>query len=187
MPKQRINREAVVGAAFDIARREGMEQVLIKNIAARIGCSVQPIYSYCKNMEGLRQAVADRAADFVRAYIAEHARAEELFRSTGQAFIRLAQEEPQLFRIYILRKRARIDSLEALYAAETDPRVAERIAAQLGISLEKARELHMSMMIYNIGLGAVFAVTTPGVSVQEIYARQETAYTAFLRQALEEE
>ena len=46
MPKQRIDREAVIGAAFEIARSGGMEQVLVKNIAARIGCSVQPMYSY---------------------------------------------------------------------------------------------------------------------------------------------
>ncbi len=44
MPKQRITKEMVVNAAFEIARSSGMEQVLVKNIADRIGCSVQPIY-----------------------------------------------------------------------------------------------------------------------------------------------
>ena len=57
MPKQRITKEMVVSAAFEIARSGGMEQVLVKNIADRLGCSVQPIYSYCRNMEGLRQDV----------------------------------------------------------------------------------------------------------------------------------
>ena len=46
MPKQRITKEMVVEAAFEIARNDGMEQVLVKNIAEKIGCSVQPIYSY---------------------------------------------------------------------------------------------------------------------------------------------
>ena len=57
MPKQRITKEIVVNAAFEIARNSGMEQVMVKNIADKIGCSVQPIYSYCKNMDGLRQDV----------------------------------------------------------------------------------------------------------------------------------
>ena len=55
MPKQRITKEMIVDAAFEIAKTEGMEQVLIKNIAKKIGCSVQPVYTYCANMEGLRK------------------------------------------------------------------------------------------------------------------------------------
>ena len=50
MPKQKITREMVIEAAFDIARREGMEKVIVKNIADKLGCSVQPIYSYCSNI-----------------------------------------------------------------------------------------------------------------------------------------
>lgn len=46
MPKQRITKEMVVEAAFEIAREQGMEQVVVKSIAARLNCSVQPIYSY---------------------------------------------------------------------------------------------------------------------------------------------
>ena len=32
MPKQRITKEMVVSAAFEIARNDGMEQVIVKNI-----------------------------------------------------------------------------------------------------------------------------------------------------------
>ena len=57
MPKQKITREMVVGAAFQLAREGGMERVLVKDIAARLGCSVQPIYSCFRNMGELRRAV----------------------------------------------------------------------------------------------------------------------------------
>ena len=36
----------VVDAAFEIARNSGMEQVLVKNIADRLVCSLLPIYIY---------------------------------------------------------------------------------------------------------------------------------------------
>lgn len=65
MPKQRITKEMVVNAAFEIARNDGMEQVMVKTIAEKIGCSVQPIYSYCKNMEGLRQDVTQKVSSFI--------------------------------------------------------------------------------------------------------------------------
>ena len=46
MPKQRITKEMVVEAAFTLARDGGMQEVTVKAIAEKIGCSVQPIYSY---------------------------------------------------------------------------------------------------------------------------------------------
>lgn len=69
MPKQRITKEMVVSAAFEIARNSGMEQVMVKNIADKIGCSVQPIYSYCKNMDGLRQDVIEQVNHFIQEYV----------------------------------------------------------------------------------------------------------------------
>ena len=43
------------------------------------------------------------------------------------------------------------------------------------------------MLIYTIGIGTIFSVTTPGISTDEIDTQQEVAYEAFLKQALENE
>lgn len=184
MPKQRITKETVVNAAFEIARNSGMEQVMVKNIADKIGCSVQPIYSYCKNMDSLRQDVVEQTNRFIQEYIAAHIDKDDLFRSTGRLYIRLAQEESHLFRIFILHQRKGISSLNDLYQSETNPHVAEVIASDLHISVAQAKQLHLNMLIYTIGIGTIFSVTTPGISADEIYIQQEAAYEAFLKQAL---
>lgn len=180
MPKQRITKQMVVNAAFEIARINGMEQVMVKNIAEKIGCSVQPIYSYCKNMERLRHDVIMQVGNFIGEYITEHIDEDDIFGSTGRAYIQLAKEEPHLFKIFILHKRSGIASLEDLYQSETNPHTAGVIAEKLNISMEQAKELHMHMLIYTIGIGTIFSVTTPGISVNEIYEQQEMAYKAFL-------
>lgn len=180
MPKQKITREMVVDAAFELARAGGMEQVLAKNIAERLGCSVQPIYSYCENMEGLRMAVAERARQFVQAYAAAHTDQNDLFRSMGRAYIQIAKEEPHLYKIFALKKRDNISSLDDLYCSEANPQMAQAIADNLGISTEKAKQLHLNMLIYTIGISTILSVATPGISAEEIYAQQELAYHAFL-------
>ena len=185
MPKQRITKEMVVSAAFEIARSDGMEQVMVKSIAEKIGCSVQPIYSYCKNMDSLRQDVVEQTNRFIQEYVAAHIDKDDLFRSTGRLYIRLAQEEPHLFRIFILHRRKGISSLNDLYQSKTNPHVAEVIASDLHISVAQAKQLHLNMLIYTIGIGTIFSVTTPGISADEIYIQQEAAYEAFLKQALE--
>lgn len=185
MPKQRITKEMVVNAAFEIAKYSGMDQVMVKNIADKIGCSVQPIYSYCKNMEDLRQEVVEQTSCFIQAYIKAHIDKEELFRSTGKAYIQLAKEEPHLFKIFILHHRNGIASLEDLYQTETNPHIAECVADKLSISISQAKQLHLNMLIYTIGLGTIFSVTTPGISLDEIYTQQEIAYETFLKGALD--
>ena len=109
-----------------------------------------------------------------------------MFRSTGKSYIQLAKEEPHLFKIFILHQRQGISSLDDLYQAETNPQLAEIIADKLHISTTHARQLHLNMLIYTIGIGTIFSVTTPGISADEIFAQQETAYEAFLKQALED-
>lgn len=185
MPKQRITKETVVNAAFEIARNKGMEHIMVKNIADKIGCSVQPIYSYCKNMDGLRTDVVEQVDIFIRQYISEHIDKEDLFASTGRAYIRLAKEEPFLFKVFVLHQRTGISSLNDLYEKEAGPYVAERIADELEIDISQAKQLHLNMLIYTIGIGTVLSVTTPGISADEIYEQQEIAYGAFLKHALD--
>lgn len=186
MPKQKITREMVVNAAFELARAGGMEQVLVKNIAERLGCSVQPIYSYCKNMEELRTAVAEQAQQFVQAYVAAHIDKNDLFRSTGRAYVQIAKEEPHILRLFTFKERSNISSLDDLYQSETNPQIAQAIASELNLSTEKAKQLHLNMLIYTLGLSTVFSVATPGIPAEEIYLQQELAYRAFLKNVSEE-
>ncbi|MDE6055311.1 MAG: hypothetical protein K2G55_16490 [Lachnospiraceae bacterium] len=52
--------------------------------------------------------------------------------------------------------------------------------------MPQAKQLHLHMLIYTVGLGTIFSVTTPGILADEIFAQQEMAYQAFLKQTLEE-
>lgn len=185
MPKQRITKEMVVAAAFEIARKEGIEKATVKAISEKLGCSVQPIYSYCRNMDGLRQEVAEKARGFVREYAAKHIDPNDLFRSTGHAYVQIAKEEPHLFRLYLFQERKGVTSLEDIYRTETNPAVAHKIAADLKIPVPAAKQLHLNMLIYTIGIGTIFSVTSSSISEEEIYEQQEQAYEAFLKNAKE--
>ncbi len=186
MPKQKITKDMVIEAAFQLAREGGMERVLVKSIAEKLNCSVQPIYSYLRNMEELKREVGERAGAFVRTYVEKQIDSTERFQSTGQAYLRLAGEEPEIFKIFILREREGISSLEDLYRREADPKVAEQIGRELGISPERVLDLHLNLLIYTIGLGAVFSVTRPGIPLEEMQKRQEVAYRAFLEETKRE-
>lgn len=187
MPKQKITKEMVVAAAFELVRNGGLDNMTVKNIAQKLNCSVQPIYSYCENMEGLHREVAKSVMVFIQGYVASYIDKNDFFRSTGHAYVRLAKEEPNIFKIFVTHQRENIASLDDLYRSETNPCVAEFIADSLNISLEKARTLHMNMVIYTVGISTILATATPGIPSEEIEAQLETACQAFMHQALQKE
>lgn len=181
MPKQKITKDMVLDAAFALARTGGPEQMTVKNIAEKLGCSVQPIYSYCHNMGQLRQEVNEKVRQFIQEYVAVRMDKDDLFRSTGRAYIQLAKEEPSFLKMFVFQERKHISSLNDLYQNETNPQMAQAIADTLSISVEKARRLHLHMLIYTMGLGMIFSVAIPGIPAEEIYTQQEQAYQAFLK------
>lgn len=188
MPKQRITKEMVVEAAFELARESGIEHVLVKNIANRLGCSVQPIYSYCSNMEELKKDVQKRTAEFFREYVAAHIDKEDYFHSIGKAYLLLSKEEPYLFELYFLRKRAECTatSLQELYMQECDASIAEFLAQKLSISREAARKLHLNMVIYNTGISTMMISSNFGIPMEELDRQLVETYEVFLEQAWKE-
>lgn len=192
MPKQRITKEMIVEAAFDIARANGENSVLVKEIADRLNCSVQPIYSYCSSMDGLKRDLIIRVRqfvqDFVQKYIAVNGdnSNQDFFRMTGYAYVNLAEKEPHIFQMFVLHEREGVDSFESLYQSECHPDLAQNIAEHLNIDISKARMLHRNMMIYNVGIGTILATAVPGISTKEIYEQLDIAYQAFLQQTMEE-
>lgn len=185
MPKQKITRDMVVDAAFALTRAEGLEAVLVKRIAELLGCSVQPIYSYCNSMDELRAAVIEKANDHMKAYMATHIDPANPFRSTGMAYVHYAKEEPHLFQLFLQRKRAYVHTLEDLYLQDADPCIPQRIAEQMTISLKKAKALHLNMLVYTTGIGAIMATSDEGLSENELIERLESAHQAFMKQAME--
>lgn len=185
MPKQRITKEMVVEAAFELAREKGMDHVLVKNIAEKLGCSVQPIYSYCSNMESLRDNVRKRTAAFFQEYVATRVDKEDYFHSIGKAYLHLSKDEPNLFELYFLRKRTdcTATSLQELYEQECSADVAEFLAKDLSISVEAARRLHLNMVIYNSGICGMLISSNFAIPLEELDRQLVATYEIFVQQA----
>lgn len=186
MPKQRITKEMIVDVAFEIVRKEGLPSLMVKNIASALNCSVQPIYSYCTNMEGLKQEVFLKTLSYVQEFMKSHINPNDFFRSTGLGYLKFAKEEPNLFHLFVLSERQNISSFDDFYAANTNPSLAHLIAKDLNISYEQAKELHLCMLIFNTGISMIQISSKPGIPEEELNHYLDKAYEAFLRKAIGE-
>ena len=159
MPKSpRISRNMIVEAAFDLVRTDGAAALNARAVAARLGCSTQPVLYQFADMAALRRAVYDRADAFHTNFLLEDLeQAEEPLTELGLRYIRFGAEEAPLFRFLFQDDHFSGRSLEELIAA---PEVAPLLAlagGALGASGGDAGELFGTLFIAVHGYASLLA------------------------------
>lgn len=98
--KESITVQMILDTAFEMTREEGFANVTARKVAAKAGCSTQPIFRVYKNMEELWDAVYGRAFDFFQDYYALYPRLSKVpFANLGMAYIAFARKERSLFEL----------------------------------------------------------------------------------------
>ena len=70
MPKKpTTTKEAIIEGAFQLIREKGHEALTVRNLAAFLGCSTQPVMYQFPNMDRRRELVYQRADAFHSEYI----------------------------------------------------------------------------------------------------------------------
>lgn len=98
--KESITIQMILDTAFEMTREEGFANVTARKVAAKAGCSTQPIFRVYKNMEELWAAVYERAATYFQDYYSLYPRMGKTpFSNLGMAYIAFAREERHLFEL----------------------------------------------------------------------------------------
>lgn len=98
-PKAKFTKEEIIDAALQIARTRGMEAITARDVAAQLGVSTRPIFTYFSTMEEVRREVYASAERLYGERIAHGLQNRRPFLGVGVEYLRFAQEEPQLYRI----------------------------------------------------------------------------------------
>jgi DNA-binding transcriptional regulator YbjK len=68
-PKVKFQKEEIVQAALNIARKKSIDAVTAREVAAELNVSPRPIFTYYESMDSLRSDVYDQAKQRYREYI----------------------------------------------------------------------------------------------------------------------
>jgi AcrR family transcriptional regulator len=155
-PIREITKQAVLDAALEIVREEGLPAVTARSVAARLHCSTQPIYSLFSGMPELAQAVCEQALQAAMTAINSHrddGMPPELQPVLG--LFTLAREQPGLYRAVFLSGYPK--GPQALAQMAPTMLQAHRPKSQRLSSLSEERFAHVTRMVsvFVAGLGLV--------------------------------
>lgn len=105
-PTVRFTRDAVLHAACQLMRREGMEALNARAIAKELGGSTQPIFRLFTNMEDLhRELILYVARQFQAHAEADMAQSDSPYIQLCTTYVLYGRDEPELFKLLFMRDR----------------------------------------------------------------------------------
>lgn len=113
-PKARYTREEIIEVAFQMAKENGIESVVARELGKKLGTSSSPIFTAFKNMEELQLEVRNRAMQEFESYVKDALNYTPAFKHVGVKMVQFAMEEPKLFQLLYMREHAESQLFEDL-------------------------------------------------------------------------
>lgn len=146
--KESVTKEMILQSAFSLAREEGIGNVTARKLAAKMGCSTQPIFRVYENMTELWEEIYQEAiACFAKYYEEFQMDIETPFIHLGIAYINFAREEKKIFDLLFLSEHRNGRSLYELLNGGTNA-ISKEINKAVANGCENPSGLFMKMWIF---------------------------------------
>lgn len=180
MPKQTVDKNEILKIALEMTRENGFEYVNARSVAKRMGYSVQPIYSYFKNMDDLRQALYGAAMQFYNEFIYSRVDKNNVLESMAKANVAFAKYETNLFKLLFFQKLNGLNSFNDIYEWMGDKQATKQLAEKLLFSEQKIKDVYIMLIVFTHGVATMIATGGANISDEESAEILEKAYNAFI-------
>lgn len=156
-PRVKITKKDIIKTAVELVKANGAQGINARAIAASMNCSTQPVFSNFRTMEELEKATLTAAYEIYLDFIKKEVKSGKYpqYKSFGMAYIRFAKEEKELFKLLFMRDRTGEDLSEPPDFEES----VQMIMKANGVTIEKARLMHLEMWTCVHGIGTMLATS----------------------------
>lgn len=177
--KEMITKEILMQAAFDMIQEEGIDQVTARKLAAKAGCSTQPIFRLYTNMEELIEELFAAAVNFFEEYY-ENFPKETItpFVSLGLAYIKFAEEHKNVFRFLFLSENRYGKSMYDIVNGKSGA-VGKEINAAVTNGCSNPSDLFMKMWIFIHGAACMSLTGDYDLTREQTIQLLKDSYAAF--------
>ncbi|MPM51699.1 hypothetical protein SDC9_98450 [bioreactor metagenome] len=171
-PKQKITKQMVLEAGYDIAKRNGMENVNSRNIAKVLSCSTQPIFSCFSTMEDLKKNVFDFVFKKFIAGGIEYVNSKKSLDFLGlsiQWYLELLRNEPHLYNLIFCSKGFGIQTPDDFISRYTsNEKILSKMQTYYELSLDECKDILLRSYALMHGIGTLIFFNDFKISNEEI-------------------
>ena len=171
-PKKRIFEEDILEASIDVIRKQSASALTVRNIAAELQSSTQPIYSEFENLDCLKKELYKYASEKYLRFSFTN------YKELAIAFLSFAKKEKELFKFLYLRRR---DSGEKLPDDINYTVTVELLSKNLNMDPQRAKDMHHWMQYYCYTMGVMIATDYRDLTAEEMNRELTELYSIMLR------
>ncbi len=166
--KTQTTKEDVINAGMDIIRKNGVNSVNARAIAKILNTSVHPIFYHFKNMEDLKETLYKEGLKVYNNYMRSGINSDYSYKSIGLNYIRLAKEEPNIFKMLFMSKTNM--TLEKFMMNEDSAYeyIENTISNETKMNKEEILSFHKKMWFFTHGIATLIANNTCSLTSDEI-------------------
>lgn len=155
MPKPaKISKDMILKCVYDMALNG--EEISVRAIASKLGCSIQPIFYNFATMDLLRSEVDKMIGDAFANYVSEHTKQGKYptYKLIGMAYISFAMDYPEFFkRLFMQKGGTNILNADSKTQVET----INLLTSVFGCDKQTAMRLQTEMWVFVHGFASMIA------------------------------
>lgn len=177
--KQTITKEMISESALALASEEGLEAVTARRVAAKAGCSTQPIFRAYENMDDLVKDVIHMAGNVFSEYYDKAPKDSPVpFVDLGITYINFAREQEKLFTIlFVSHYKKEVSTYEFINGGEK-MFVLKELKKIDGVPAQKAGSIFSNFWTYVHGLACMVLNGDFDLTEEETRESLRTIYEA---------
>lgn len=175
--REKITREKIADAGFMLVREEGESRLNVRNLAARLGCSTQPIMYCYKSVNELREDILNKADAFQTEYLSKNINGvTDIMLGIGLNYIKFAAEERNLFRFIFLSERTQGAGIAELISGDDSGELLLPIIQNEGLSAGDAKNVFEAFFAAFHGYATMIAYNMIQYDKRHCYAQLTRTY-----------
>ena len=168
-PRIKTSREDIIRESIAIVREQGIDFVNARSVAARLNCSIQPIFRAFGTMEELKAATYKRAEEIYNKAMTESMENNsEGLLALGLAYVNFAKRETNLFRLLFMSNMFNQGIATGIAGSTAgDDEVIALICETTGLGPPKAQQLYTGLWFTTHGIASLLATNSCTLSDEE--------------------
>ena len=162
-PLKKINKEDIIKAGYEIVEKTGMDSLNARDLAKKLNCSVQPIFSNFENMDSLKNDVLNYC---YQQYI-DYMKLSKDYKDTGIRYIRFAKIKPNVFKAIFTIPSDR-NAMDCMINDESFTIIATKMRKLNNFTDEMIKDFHLKMWLFTQGIVSLILNHTCNFSDEDI-------------------
>lgn len=170
--KTQISKEVILQKGLELLIRDGYSSVNIKTLSKEIGCSTQPLVWHFDNMDGLREALVQKALYYANQKLTPQSENFiEAFLQIGFAYVNMAFDEPNLFQFIYMGESKQYcrGGFSSILTDKGNAALIEGLSQYLHADKNEVGKFIQRMVVYTHGIASLIAVGVLQGTKEEVH------------------